>query len=700
MLASGAHVKIGSYEFDLDETIDAGSLGGGFYTAHYKYSASSLITTDQPVAGTNTRIDALRPGRLVQYWDDWRGGENSARFDPDDPTTYAVADGANTRRPHSLTGRPERIPSAINNFVDNSKAPIMGYGAGAVWMGSGYDLNYSTDGYNWSTAGASSATTASDYPGFLSLSSSYNITALAGDDHYIFYAGYKSSGTLRTLYAKVKDATTLGVKLTSAAEVTGTAYAGLAVMNNTLFAWTGKTLTYFNVGSWDGSTALTENASYGTGNTIDSSMVLNTDYYAGCVAAENSVFSFFSRVGYTVVYQTQLQADGSYATSPIWQTNSLQATCITYHNGVLFVGGNSVGAAAPELWAVPQDTGRPVFVGAIRPLTNSLHSITAMCPGPHATILIGIGYAGITFIYDMDQDAFSQLDDLGGYISPQREGQLYVAATNAGSYPYFVGGYRGTVLQALGSTTGTSYTTFSYYSDFPYDRFYDSSTAATYWEWTSPAFDNGLPFQQKTLLGISITFEPFLSSANQQLTVGFVCDSATVKESTTQPSTSSTYSNITYATTGANQGRVYIDLSGRTDTNYTNLQIAVEGGFNTTGPGQTYSCPLVYSIATDSALIAYEYTWDLIIKLDNFIPGSDPGRKAAVTDSAVKKRNYIRGIIDNKAVVTFLDGYRYAAKGGSGVGYSSHTVFIEDPEDTIVGNSEGHMRLRLRSVPA
>jgi hypothetical protein len=110
--------------------------------------------------------------------------------------------------------------------------------------------------------------------------------------------------------------------------------------------------------------------------------------------------------------------------------------------------------------------------------------------------------------------------------------------------------------------------------------------------------------------------------------------------------------------------------------------------------GVDYAPPTIYDVAAEAATVQYENTWDLIIRLKN-PQARTRGSVSGTMQNSDTVRDFIRTTVANRSVVSFLDGYRYKNKGV----YSTHSVTIEDPEDIIIQNAEGSMKITLREIP-
>ena len=122
MLASKAHVKIGSYEYLLDESVEQ----------PYIYDAQGLYDPQQQVPG-GMGMRSVRADRLFWPVTDWSGGEGNRIWYPDMPTTYYDADDLNTRIPGQFTGRPT-VASVSKTVTDQQKPCFLTIGGGSIWL--------------------------------------------------------------------------------------------------------------------------------------------------------------------------------------------------------------------------------------------------------------------------------------------------------------------------------------------------------------------------------------------------------------------------------------------------------------------------------------------------------------------------------------------------------------------------------------
>src|SRR6266542_1943970 len=107
MLPSGAHVKLGSYEFFLDEK----------QTPPYRHSFDSLLAQRTDISGV-PGAQNLNPQVLPWITTDWLGGEGNFFVDSGDPSVYYISS-ANTRVPGKVKGSPTRadFTTAATNYT-------------------------------------------------------------------------------------------------------------------------------------------------------------------------------------------------------------------------------------------------------------------------------------------------------------------------------------------------------------------------------------------------------------------------------------------------------------------------------------------------------------------------------------------------------------------------------------------------------
>jgi hypothetical protein len=102
--------------------------------------------------------------------------------------------------------------------------------------------------------------------------------------------------------------------------------------------------------------------------------------------------------------------------------------------------------------------------------------------------------------------------------------------------------------------------------------------------------------------------------------------------------------------------------------------------------------PIIYSVVAEAQLMAYSETWELIVAIENEVDNDRP-RSRQVNASVL--RDNLLNLALSKEIVLFQDGARYEPQ----MGFTEHTVMVEDPTDVIENEAEGYMSLRLRAVP-
>lgn len=693
-LASGAHVKIGSYEFILDETIDAGTATGNLYRPHYKHTYESLFANAAQFIPGMVKKESVHPERLIWSWDDWSGGENNRIYYADDPTVYDFSYGLNPRIRGQLTGRPNRtyVPSSLttNNV---GKRPNLTVGTSTVWYGGGYRIGYiTTDSSTWQVVN-STGTDATDFSQLQSKSANYYVTAMTGDGNYMYYSGWHSaaSGT-RIVLAKSQDNTAKAG--TVQAEQTGrNAYAGMTIMNGRMYAWTGTRLYEYDISNLSGTTptALSSDQirpvspSYGDPTSAN---VYNAQWWANCVASENSVFCFYSTAGQSTVYQ--FSNKGGFG--PLWTgPYGFTIKAMKYQNGVIFFsghwGGESVMAGRGAMYAMSLRTLEPVFICWFRKQQNKNLQMQEMANSYGSQIMVAAGVTGRMFIYDAELDGMSMLDSIGTTgteTDSLTATDAFTFLTNPpgdriGDMMTF-GGQRMAVVYDTNSSAAGSYRILSYDDDEPANRQGSTATADYSAPLESGDWDFDLPFEQKALMGFDVSYRPI--TTGQSFTVAYSLDQAAYV----------TAGTITSAHADAAKGRTFIAVSnGTTTTKFTSLRVKLTL-IATRTAAVDYKPPIILSLSTEAQLITYDQLWELIIRLKDDQTRQKTGKRQQKGSTA---RDWLLSTIANKSAVTFLDGYRYENPGN----FTTHTCTIEDPEDIIIRKGEGSMRIRLRTIP-
>lgn len=693
-LSSEAHVKIGSNEYFIDRSVQD----------HYIKRWYDLDDQEDPnIAGAPGKRKR-NPDTMFWGYDDWAGGEGNRVYNGEEPDTYEVGYELNPRISGQLTGRPNRRVTTVATKEVGDR-PCMTVGAGAVWVAGGYQLHYSTSGpITWTTK-ATSATAGSDYCGMRSLSTSYRVTAIAGDNDYVYYSAFHSgsSGSRVTLRAVKSDA---AVPETVQAQSTGVApFAGLALMKGDLYAWTGRRLFRLEIsnltaGDADGLTGTDQIVKvYDTGSDPVNANVFSADWWADAVATENSIVCFYSNDGVSRVYEYKKGVG-----RPIWTPPyGFTIKSISYSNGMVYCAGHWGGdedkagaTASGVLYGISLQSYSPFPIHNFRDgLNNNLQMQEMHASYGYQTIICACN-TGRLFIYDAERDGVTMLDDLeadpdsgaaadvDGLAFDDNDHRVGAGIT-WGLYRYF------TVYRPHSSGSG-DYQIVVYDDDRPEQR--ETGLTASpntqyefYKGWfQTPRYDYGFPLDKKTLVGFHLQFKPLISG--QYIDVSYDNDEDGVAETT---SGWTALTQITSATTGASTGRVYIQVSTSSAQQKFNtlkfrVKLSSDSGVVT---------PILYSVYAEAKCTRKRREWELVLRVKDE-PSHDP-RPANWARAGWTTRDFLETTIEAGNVVAFLDGYRYGPRKGPGQ-YSTHEVLIKQAEDGIIKPGEGTMRILLRST--
>jgi len=696
MLPSGAHIKLGNDEFFIDRSVER----------HYVRRWFDLDDQEDPnITGDPGKLKR-NPETLFWTYSDWAGGEGNRTYDPEEPDTYDVGYELNPRLRGQLTGRPNRRTTTVATKGIEDR-PIMTVGAGAVWIGGGYQLHYSTSGPITWTSKATSATAGSDYCGLRSLSASYRITAMAGGNDYVYYSAWHSgsSGSRVTLRAVKSDA---AVPEVVQAQSTGVApYAGLAIKKGDLFAWTGRKLFQMEVsnvtsGDTDGLTGTDQiRKVYDTGVDPASTNVFSADWWGDCFATENSIIMWYSNDGVSQVYEYKKGVGRPLWTAPLGFTIKAGA----YQNGVLYFsghwGGDEDKASATStgvLYAMPLGSYTPFPVHEFR--TNQ--DVNLQMQNMHASygyqLVVCATHTGLIFIYDAKNDGVTMLDDLEADPDSGAAADIDDLAFDDndhrigdsitwGKYRYVVTYRRG---HTGAPTTGTGdYQIVVYDDDRPAQRETGlTDSPPTQYEFykgyfQTPRWDFRYPMDLKNLVGFHLTFKPLVSG--QTIDVSYDENEDDSYTSLTQ---------VTSSTTGASSGRVFLPVAtASTQKKFFSLKFRVK-----LASSSGVATPILYAVTAEAEVTRKRREWELVVRVkDEPTHNARPGFRRV---EGSKIRDWLETQVESGNVVTLLDGYRYAEDQLYGTHYSTHQVIIKQAEDVIDKPGEGNMRLLLRSVEA
>lgn len=668
---SGADVKLGGYEFQIDRSVETN------FTHHYRHSITDMQAPQTDISGEPGK-HALDNDSLYWAFDDWAGGEGNRVYYQDDNDIYDVGYELNPRIRGQITGRPTRI-RATTTARDIDKRTLMTLGQGAVWLAGGLNLAYTTNNPATWTDKATSGTAGVDYTGLRSLSTSYTITAIVGDNDYVYYSAWHSgsSGSRVTLRAIKSDA---AVPVTVDSEATSKPpYAGLAISHSKLFGWTGRKLYEFDI---DQSMPLSGphiRKVYDTRIDPASTNVFNSDWWADAIATENSVVMFYANDGHSEVYEYKKGVG-----RPIWRPPfGFTIKAAVYENGVVYFSGHWGGDSQTDGWgaiyALPLDSYRPIFLKFPRKLQGSNLRLQGMAGSYGSQILLTAKGKGRVFIYDAEADGLSMLDDLERASGSDPDGLQFDSAQHRISGCVTWGGYRYVAIHKPGGSGTGSYQVVVYSDDEPAQRETGlnlTSYTGAQCTWESPNWDYDYPMEQKDLIGFHVVFEPLVSG--QFIDVSYSLDPATSSPSYTA------LAQITSSTSGASTGRVFIPVAtSSSQKKFMRLRYKMKLTSST-----AVKTPIIYSIVAEAKLVRKREEWEMIIRAKDQNARTRPLDR---NDKGQTIRDWLVTMAKAGSILEFQDGYRKKARSD----HTTHTVVIKELEDIILENNEGWARVRL-----
>lgn len=661
MLDNNAAIKLGSDYFQIDRAVDN----------HYVHRFRDIKPSRLEITGMPGKSQ-LDGSSIMWTFDDWSGGEGNRIYYADQPTVYSVGYELNPRVKGQITGRPNRGRVTIT-ANKTAQRPMMTMGDGAVWIGGGQVLAYSRGApATWTEKSAAEVG--------LNGHANYQMTALTGDHEWVYLSGYHSasSGTRLTLQVSRSDTGSPNIVV---AEATGKApYADMAVLEGKLYAWTGRKLWEHDL---DGTFPLTVAADTirladDTGVDPVSANVFSTDWWAECKATENSIIYWYSTEGQTEVYEFK-KGQGK----PIWRPPyGFTVKGSVYQNGVMFFsghwGGDSVLNGWAAVYALPLDSYRPIALKTPRRLQNTFANgaqLQEMAASYGHQVMTANQKYGQIFIFDMETDGLTMLDDLTRETGADPDSLTFVFDTNRIGQLITVGPYRYVSVYAPGTAGAGTYQIVYYKDDEPGQRETGQNTTnytgqVGYWE--SPKWDMDYPMEQKNLIGFHLTFEPLVSG--MFLDVSYSIDGGAFTALT----------QITSATSGASAGRVFIPVATiSSQKKFFQMQYRV-----TMTSSTAVKTPILYAITAESKLTRKREEWELVIRL------KDEQSRTRPSDRKVKGptlRDWLETTVKSGNVVTFQDGFRYQNANQ----YTTSIVTIEEMTDVVMEPGEGSCRLVL-----
>ena len=612
MLPSGAHVKIGSHEYVLDESVDESYLHG----------YEPLFSNNTSIVGSQEK-ESTRADLIHWQFDSFEGGEGYSQFNPEDPVTYWKGTN-NPRVRGSVTATPTATDgTGLSTALSETGKRFFFTSVGdRLYMASSRQVWYSTNGTSWTEHGGSPMGASGD-----------EITGLASDENYVYVAVHTTGTGTGTRSIRRLDATAESVFVSDTASVLP--LFDLAVLEGYLYGWTGRNLVKYrlNPDSTPITHADTEHKVYSPWD----ENIPSGGFTARMVQSEQSLFFTTMSRGQTIIYEWRKDTP-----TPIWKLPvGFAGNAVTTANGALYVLGdyNSRGA----LFGLSLATRNPLFLSYIDPASGSTDPV-ALAGGPGYQVLIGDtkdSSSGMVYVYDAEADGLSTLSALSSWGTVS-------AVVTFGQYR-IVAGYSGTTAKT---------------------RAYAADTVTSgSWDWYSGIWDQGYPFATKALLGFRIVVEPLSASGTVQVYYQ-------VDESGSWTSAGTI--------TGAGSKSAFFQVStGGSTIKFKSLRVRMDG---TNGSK-------VLNLTAVSRVMDYSETWKLRLRIqdEDVASNARPSNRLAKADVL---RDNIISAVTSQSLVTFLDGARYERPGQ----YSTHTVIIEAPRDSISRNAQGHMEVILRGV--
>lgn len=598
MLASGAHIKLGGYEFVVDESQEN----------HYVHSSAPTSIASNQVVGSEK---AINPHSDKQTWilDDWSGGHGNYLWDRSQPDKYWDAVHLNPRVPGVLMS-----PSGgITDSVDNALTTIPGGG-----LNNGAYHKYYADGDSVQTYGDSSVS-AGGYT--LGQGTDTNTVVLRGaqDNPY------------GSMFSDIED-------MENPPEFNpGLLEWSAALLGGRFYAFNGERLYEFDVGAYDASLS-------------DSEAQLDDSYYRvaytiangaghsgaqGITAAENSLFLYTSVDGISSLHEYNDEGG-----APVWTAlpgEYIRATC--YAHGLLWVAtctaSSLYGSGLSTLYAFDiggktmqtvkniSDHPAPVIAAYASATNNNLSTNFASYKYRQSPAFLG-GSAGEkiwicskfdTYIYDLKTDGISRVT--GGTFYAISAGTQ--VNTSLGAYAH----------DSLGSAYGNPTPGGDGQGKYLFTGWYDFGT----------------PYEKKTLLSVDLSFFPL--SGGKQIKIWYQIDnSGTWVLATTADATD---------TSGFKYTQISTSAAGGAATNTVTFQricYRIEFTSNDT---------MLYSLSTSAQITPTgknsEETWEIALRLKD-----EPSNNARPRHRAVKGetiRDWLLTQWTSGAVLQLLDGYRY-----------------------------------------
>lgn len=623
-LASGADVKIGTREFMLTSDEDS-------YTHMYE----SLYADQQNILGTDSKT--ANPGINLWAYDNWIAGDGLKFYDQDQPARYWTGNVNPRGLPGAITSPPDIANSTVTNGASVGTQGYFTVVGGRLWYFRGRQGWSSTTG-----AGAWTENTQVDDASFAD--TGYSITAVTNNGEYPIVTAH--NGTNRRVFAC--DSTITCDTVVSS--VAGPKFFGMAVRDQFLYGWTGgAVMRYDHTSDW-ATTAITHSSAYRVARHRSETPLITLDA-ANIVAGDNSVFYFRTSDSESTVFELKFDTNTNVLVpKTVWVPPlgfSISEICVSM--GILYLFGKTHDRIC--LWGMSLATRQPLFLGYVgESVTDSNDASGRILGADGANVfmsLTGINDDAYVYMYDAEQDAFSELDHID-------TSQAFGALASFKSFR----------IMGAWDSPGTGNTIYRWLND--------RETPTRSWSWDSSAFDMGYPQDEKVLLGFHVVQDPAIASGTCNVDYQLNEDGVWIDAGTTAGGSNHTYIQVS---------------DGTTTRKFRTLRVRMNG---------TSGCR-VFSITTRYYVNTKQEVWKLKLDLRN-----EPGTTRRPSNRTLKAstlRDYLHTIVAAGNVVTFQDGRRYKEKSGTAdVGFKSHTVLVEFPKDSIDTQTEGFCEVILRSV--
>ena len=708
-IKGNAHVTINSVKYLLDTDVED----------HYVHRLPGVFSHTDPYTSPDPKTRA-HVKRLTWDITDWSGGEGNRVAYDDQQNKYDYGVGVDTRIPGQVGPRPKRDRRTVA-VTSTDATTRTHYGR---FADGGGKLYYFVDTKVYQAPGTYPAAWTSVSP---TMESTNAFTAACGDNELIYASAWKDDGSGITAERTTmwsSDSGTTWQNLTSTETINGTdagesgknAFFDMVVHHGQLFAWTGRKLYSYDIANLNTVTPNSLSSDqyrkvYDTGSEPGGRVFGNT-FWAGLVDCGTSLAFFASTTGRTMVYMYKQGV-----ARPIFTKNGFTTKSIAYNSGILYVSGTfSAGSSTTighgAIYRIPLNSLSELPVKWVRQTVDSNLQMQIAGPGVGNQVYFCAAHTGRIFVYDLDYDGLSMLDDIGDDTTDKGTQELgcesgvdtgapgvdpivFTSNSHRISDIYQWGGQRFIGIYRPDTSSETVNQIVSWYNDEPAQRM--TTSTAMNWHGTSPENDFGYPADLKALLGVTVSFWPESASttsgllANQQIRVQYALDKG---NSITGAGTNwTTAGTITSSTTPRNstRGSVFIDLSAST-LKFTRARFRVLVDNNSTAG---VNPPIALAVRPECEVLEYDETYDLVLKIKD-MKNQAGGR---ISDRALKS-NVMRDVLVTarkaRNLVPFVDGFIYRENGRVA---ATQTVFIDELEDVVDDIAEGIMHVRLRVVP-